>query len=231
MDILFNQIRDNLTKSYIFYLPDSLINTLEHTSLVKAIPNDAYNQLAYIDKHNVIAQSFEKLDFLEVINKGNVLDGNMYALFQAKEDIEDAQFNFLLEKYIEFLDPHCFLTGWMYTNITSFIKPVSEETINLFRIQSELFDKHYSQIRRHFNIDQKGRVLNVKTIVDRYKEKFGHTTFSVKVPSEIPNVSIKETIQPKPKPRKVKPALITDEEADRFLLEKVFRVKFRSEND
>ena len=97
------------------------------------------------------------------------------------------QFNFLIEKYIDFLDAHCFLTGWMYSNISSFIKPVSEETINLFRMQSEFLEQHYTKVRKHFNLDPKGRELNVKSIVDHYKEKF---TIGIPSKAEIESLEV-----------------------------------------
>lgn len=230
MEELFIQIRDNLTKSYIFYLPDSLMKSFEQMSILKSIPADAFNQLGVIDSNQKISLDYKKVDFISMMNKVGILDENMYTLFQAKEDLKDIQFNFLIEKYIDFLDSHCFLTGWMYSNISSFITPVSEETINLFRMQSEFLEQHYTKVRKHFNLDPKGRELNVKSIVDHYKEKFNDAKFSVKVPSKIPNVPIKETIQTKPRAKKKKPVLITDEDADRFLLETVFHVKFRNEN-
>ncbi|OUR90914.1 hypothetical protein A9Q87_13340 [Flavobacteriales bacterium 34_180_T64] len=214
MTATFDIIRDNLTRWYLFYVPDTLKEHSKTIAMLSSITPEHYNTVAYFEEEFKNSIDLEQLDHGKIITKGTILDQNMFTLFEAKETYDASQFKFLIEKYKEFLDTHCYITKWLYDNLPKFIKETPEDVINLFRIQYLAFEKHQNKFYDHFNLSP------AKLIEEEIKKRISDPNFKIKVPNLF---DAKPENTPQKKQIK-KTVLITEEEADLFLLNTVFNV-------
>ena len=211
----FNVIRDNLTRWYLFYVPNTLKEHQKSIPHLKTITPEKYDTVVYSKEQYITSNDLEQLDHSKIITKGTILDQNIFKLFEAKETYDDSQFKFLIEKYKEFIDMHCYITKWLYDNVRTFIKNIPDDIINLFRLQYLAFEKHQKQFYDHFNLSPEN------LIEEKIKKRISDPNFKI----EVPNLFNTKTEVVSQRKTKRKPILITEKEADLFLLEAVFNVR------
>ncbi|WP_412983897.1 hypothetical protein [Pontimicrobium sp. IMCC45349] len=223
MNHIFYAIRDNLLRSYIYYIPDSLFENINKTAYKNLIKKTDLNKVSYFDEDRIGSTNLSNINTIDFVTKSKYLQENILQLFKAKETINAIEFQFVLDAYKEHLGIHTFLTEQMAKHLKTYIKNVTPTIENLFQKQAQDFAKHFQQMTVHFGAIEKPQFSD-KNIVERFKEKFSQP-LAEKL--EFPKINTVDTpiIKKEKKPRKKQP-IITNEEADNFLLETVFNVDF-----
>ncbi|MCR8668033.1 hypothetical protein NO995_10095 [Aestuariibaculum sp. M13] len=211
MNAIFTTIRDNLTRSYLFYIPDTIYNEFQQTEFKDLVPAEATNTIAYRNRKEEITTDETKFNRVEIATKCNLFEENLFLLIDAREKLAESQFQFLMNKYWEHLDIHANITYLMYVNLSKYFKDVSDNVTTLFKLQQDAFLKHHIEIKTKFSGFISG---------SPFKEKTGG--FNV---NEIGSEPIKKTTLKALKTKK--PQLISDADADAFLLESVFNINHK----
>ncbi|WP_435133039.1 hypothetical protein [Formosa sp. A9] len=216
---IFETIRCNLTRVYIFYIPTSRWELVQDTIYKDTVPKELLDTVVFLDKEQKTTADVSKFQKFHFAEKGLIFDETMFMLLDAKETLSAAQFDHLFKKYWEHLDSFTFIAQWMHENIhTCFVAP-EESIVSLFALQRQCFVKH------HELMVQKYGQPEGNSWMDDWRNKI-HT--KVTVPVSLPDFQKKETkTLPVPKakqPVKKKQELISDEEVDALLLETVFHV-------
>ncbi|GAA4301161.1 hypothetical protein [Aestuariibaculum suncheonense] len=211
MNGIFTTIRDNLTRSYLFYIPDTIYNEFQQTEFKDLVPAEATNTIAFRNRKEEITTNETKFNRVEIATKCNLFEENVFLLIDAQEKLTESQFQFLMNKYWEHLDIHTNITYLMYVNLSKYFKDVSDNVTTLFKLQQDAFLKHHTEIKTKFSSFISG---------SPFKEKTGG--FNV---NEIGSEPIKKTTLKAKKTKK--PQLISDADADAFLLESVFNINHK----
>jgi hypothetical protein len=159
-----------------------------------------------------------------ILGKATFLDKNMFLLLEQKRKLSTTELGFLLEKYDESLYFLVWASSWMQENLHSLKSPLSQEIGIYFEMQSEAFENHNSTFRKHFPLFKAPAPKKIAwSSFDEIDIPPLRSLQSQKENNEL--VSILKT-DGKTKAKKVKkPPLITDEQAQKYLLETVFKVK------
>jgi hypothetical protein len=219
MDI-FTTIKDNLLKHYIIYVPTVLFSKLKGSIYEGVLPEDAANTLFYLFNPKEIIADVNEFSIVTLLEKSDILEGNLFKLFEAKKTLEEGHFEVILDKYKEHLEGHVFMTRWMYINIDKTFANLDVSIINMFKFQVEQFQKHSEELNNHFKIIP-NKVPN-KTIALLEQLKENYTSAELKI---TPTESLKPLpVSKKPKRTKKQKLIIDDNEIDKFLLSSVFNV-------
>ena len=218
----FEIIRNNLTRLYVFYAPESAFHILENSIFKGTVPLDAYNSMAYFDVKGTVSTNIEALTLIQMFGKEELLKKNTYTLFEYKKNYDQQYFKVLLDDYLQFVEAHVFVTKWMYQNITKVFYGIQEKTVMLFKIQMGYFESHYKEVYNHFKIQGKSVSIANEDIVNLLKQALNTTELkSVDLDkNDSSTVSIEDS-----KATTNKKHVISDEEIDYFLLASVFNVK------
>ncbi|MBD0831653.1 hypothetical protein [Aestuariibaculum sediminum] len=211
MNDIFKTIRDNLTRSYIFYIPDTIYNEFQQTEFKDLVPPGAINTIAFRNRKEEITADETKFSRVEIATKYNLFEENLFLLLDAQEKLTESQFQFLMNKYWEHLDIHVNITYLMYVNLGKYFVNLSENVRSLFKLQFDAFKVHHSEIKTKFSKLIKGSPFEEKT------RGFSANTYLT--------TQTKKTPVLKPKPKKQQ--LISDADADAFLLESVFNIPIK----
>ncbi|RIA09387.1 hypothetical protein OE09_1219 [Flavobacteriaceae bacterium MAR_2010_72] len=222
MNEIFKSLRNNLAKSYIFYIPDKLYNVFQRTPIKDLVSYEATNRVAYVDRNGDTTTNEDLFKRLDIFAKYNIFEENVIILLEAQSKLDTDLFQYLLDKYWELLDSHTYITGLLFEHISNYIQNVPEPIKSLFDLQRDVFLTHHNKMRNTFTslkskyigVDSKGAFMGkFEGLGSNHKTS---DTISVQ----------KSTISKTPKPKK--PPLITDTEADAFLLESVFNIKVKN---
>ncbi|RSK40401.1 hypothetical protein [Mangrovimonas spongiae] len=195
----FNTLRNNLTRSYIFYVPSKVYDDVQRTQLKDMIPYHLTNTIVYMDDDRKTIEDISEFNKVEIISKNSLFDENIFTLIDAQSKLSAPQFKHLINKYWEHVETHTYLTNLMYTHLSEYIKDASKNVSDMFLLQKDYFSTHHTEIKRTF-----GALLT---------SRFTNALISY-------NKKPVQTKKQKPK----KPQIISDEDADVFLLETVFNI-------
>ncbi|WP_338733473.1 hypothetical protein [Mangrovimonas cancribranchiae] len=208
----FDTLRNNLTRSYVFYIPSKVYDDIQQTQLKDIIPYHITNTIVFLDDNNNPTEDTDELSKVELISKSNLLEKNIFTLIDAQESLTESQFKHLINKYWEHVETHTYLTHLMCTHLSEYIKDVSKNVSDMFALQSNYFSTHHSEIKRTFGVLLTSMFNNTLLTYSKKKSNINKTP-----------LKNKKTVSSKKKPPK-KPQLISNEKADRYLLETVFNI-------
>ncbi|WP_053992910.1 hypothetical protein [Mangrovimonas sp. TPBH4] len=219
---IFETIRNNITRLYIYYVPEILYDFIQDSIYRDILPKEDVNTVVYMDRDRKTIFDPTRFQKYALLEKSSIFEENIFALLDAKETLSNAQFEHLLKKYWEHLDSYTMLSQWMHDNIHECIHLPSESIVELFAIQKQLFENH-----RNLVIEKYGNPVSnerIRLFKERMEKQMASPNFKVTVPNlQAPTPPVKKN----PKPRKKKTELITDEEVDKMLLETVFNVIYQ----
>ncbi|MWW23153.1 hypothetical protein [Algibacter lectus] len=219
MDI-FTTIKDNLLRHYIIYVPTILFSKLKGSIYEGVLPEDAANTLFYLFNPKEIIADVNAFSIVALLEKSDILESNLFKLFEAKKTLEEEHFRVLLDKYKEHVEGHAFMTRWMYVNIDKTFANLDVGIINMFKFQAEQFQKHSEELNNHFKI-QPNKVPNETiALLEQLKATYASTELKITPPEPIQPLPVSE----KAKPTKKQKLIIDDDEIDKFLLSSVFNV-------
>lgn len=154
-----------------------------------------------------------------LLGKTAELDKNTYELLDLKTKLDTDSFHFLAEKYLLNVGFYKRISTWMLDHVHEDIPDINKENLLSFELQKTAFENHCDYIQKHFvplenmELDVSNSNLTAKDF-DSIRDLLGSPLQPIKAIENPPKIKKKE-----------KKILITEEEAEKFLLETVFNVK------
>jgi len=223
IDETFNNLKDNLYKPLIFYVPRSIIPEDKKELFSASKFDSVFHRIAIIDKKGNILELKSNIKLLQLLEKPTLLDKNIFLLLEKKEILKPNPFNFLLEKYIEQLNFYVLISDWMDKNIAVDIPDLDSGIKSYFELQKKIFQKHLEVFQNNFlsNAISLSKPVDVFKYIKKDFPPFKHF-INIQNESDLrPNLN---TNKKKGSNRKQKPILITDDESRNFLLNTVFKL-------
>jgi len=222
IDEIFNNLKDNLYKPLIFYIPRSIIPEHKKESFSASKFDSVFHRIAVIDKKGDILELKSNMKLFQLLEKPSYLDKNIFLLLEKKEILKPNQFNFLLEKYVEQLNFYVLISGWMDKNINVDILNLDSGVKSYFELQKNIFQKHLETFQNNF--------LSKAISLSKPVEVFKHIENDFPPFKQFINIPNESDLSPnlntnKKKGREQKQILITDDESKKFLLNTVFKLK------
>ena len=240
LEKFFMKLYKNLFEELIFYIPGHLIPDellIEHNLLEL---KKYFQMVFYMDKMKGPVLLEENSVKPNMISKASFLEKNIFILLKKKDKESSATFHFILEKYVKQIQGYCFVSEWMVDNIESTeVKGLNSEVINNFNEQSKCHRTHLADLKRYFQNDEfivmkeSNEVINtIETYVPKLmeqlqgmEEKFDQKT---KLIDSLVNGVTSEMAR-LPKVVLKKKLLMSEVEADEFILKNVFNLTVAKE--
>ena len=162
---------------------------------------------------------------LELYKKDVILESNLFQLLEMKERLKSQSFRFLLEKYLSNVNAWIYAYNWLRLNLVKQIPLASKSHISLFEYQRVILENHLSSLKKYFefkanNNPTKNEIANV--LLDN-KETFPLDKALINDMVEASR-GFNKTDEQKPIKKFKKPILLTEKQADDFLLKTVFKI-------
>ncbi|MCM4169813.1 hypothetical protein KCTC52924_03591 [Arenibacter antarcticus] len=219
LEKVFINLRNNLYQPLLFFIPKSLVPE-EKKDLLKDPSFSKYFNIPAIIKRS--GESFELKNSsyqMEFLGKPAILDKNILILTEQKATTHLFQFNVLMEKYRVQLDFYTTITRWMAQHFTEHCG--AEDDVNYyFELQDQFFQNHLQEIETKFG-KIKIAPLKPADVLEHIENEL--VPFKKEEPGKsIPDLDSKVS---KPKKKKTKRPVITDEEASKYILKTVFNIE------
>lgn len=219
---VFNIIRDNLTRSYIFYIPERYYSYIEMTFIKDIIKPDMVNIITYSNLERKTYTNHIELNGFDVLNKENLLNDNIDHLIGQKETLSEIAFNHLVEQYKEHVDAHWLIISWMSKNVMKDIPSTPTIILGMFESQAFIFEKHQTKFNSYFGLQNTDQNIDINQYLKVASETVEEplileTKKTVEKPSDIQELK-------KPPKKEEQEPLMTDGKARSFLLETVFNI-------
>jgi hypothetical protein len=234
LDKTFNKLKLNLLRPFIFYVPKNLIPE-DKKELWKEEKYQVYfNNVIIIDHKGWNYELKESPSFYEILYKQTYLDDNMFILLDKREKLKTYQFQVLLDKYLQQLNFYVYVAEWMQNNLFMYIEGASDEIKNSFRLQYDTFQKHSDQIHSDVSTNSKEVTKTNMDVLEFVEDNVSDLkeilSGNEKLKLEKVGSNIQEEIKLR-KAEKKQSAILTNKEADDFLLKTVFKVKLDKNED
>jgi len=220
LDKTFNKLKLNLLRSFIFYVPKDLIPEAKKELWKDEKYQQYFNNAILIDHQGFDRELKEEPSFYEILHKQSNLDENLFILLEQSGKLTSQQFPVLMDKYLLHLHFYVHVSQWMHNNLKAYIENASEETQNSFKLQTDTFRKHYDQVLADIYIVNNAEKLEPKVDVLKFVEN------NVMEYTEILTDTKGQEPEPVPQQetKKKQAVILTEAEADDFLLRTVFNI-------
>lgn len=232
---VFNIIRDNLFRSFIFYVPKQFYHYIEPTFIANIITPGMVNIIAYSNLERKITTVPSEMNGLELLGKDSLLNQSIDLLLSQKEILSETAFNHLYQQYLEHAGMYWMFSVWLSKNVRIDLPDTPSSIISMFELQANTFDKHADKLDSYFGEKEQNNNYDASHFVDLVSDSVEDITVKeIEKPSPVPelktNIEEKEIIAPtvetkKEKAKEEKEPLMTDEKARNFLLESVFGIE------
>lgn len=234
-----------LLKDLGFYIPRSIFpeQVLEKTGI--DFPEHFFDEIFYLDLKKGM-MFFENNLFLgKLMEKPRLLDNTIIQLLQKKEELGEAEFDYVLEKYFDRVNFYCKTVSLLSSKLRFYFKDtVDFVTISSFELQFDIYKNHLVEMKNRFYKEKEVIVKEYYELDEivltylpdflsrlgiYYNEQTKKSTIEFKpsiIEEEKDIQEQEESDKSKvPKKRVKKEPLVTDQEAEDFLLTTVFNVK------
>ena len=219
---VLSNIRDNLSRSYIFYIPKQFYHYIEHTYISNIIRPDMVNIIAYSNLQHEITAIPSEINGLEILSKAKLLSENIHQLLEQQEVLNESAFKHLYDEYTDNASIHWVFTLWMSKNVLIDLPETSLDIKSMFEQQAVNFDTHLDKLESFFGKKETDKNLDIDECLEMVMETV----------EELPLINaseplgkfIKADTTKKSVSRKKKEPIITGSEARKFLLETVFNI-------
>ena len=224
----------NLIKELYFFIPEEEIRPDIIETLDALKKYNFLNTVLVFDEYEGPIHYVAGRSNKQIILKEGDLEKNIFKLLEKKSEGKMHEFNFVLNKYFEFVETMFYIVKWMYHNPIEMIQTDSNLT-GIFYVQYESYKKHFEVLVKTF-YDSKETIpkgnFNAHDIIDTYFPDVVNN-FKKKGPSLILENWIKKfktktpektTTPPLPTNKKDKKPLITEAIAEKILLKTFFNI-------
>lgn len=146
-------------------------------------------------------------------DKPKILDDNIGDLFNYKEQLNNSSFLFLVTKYAELAYFYSYYTDLLYQLIPTSDNDLFQHYKPFLLLQKKYYQNHFEELKMYFPECPSTFYID---------EDFFHEFLSVTQNENKEYLNVDKKDKPKRSPKK--PKLITDEEAEVFLLKSIFKV-------
>ena len=236
-----NKLFANLIEEFIFFIPENIFFTSELDSQNLPAFKSYFQKVIYMD--HIKGPLLYNLDRKgpDMIVKSGLLTKNTLGLIENNEQLSSSNFNYILNNYLDQVKGLAFISDWMndQDRLIEVAGIDSKARVN-FNLQSELFEKHLDELSKTFKTGEimlennesviKDLKLQVPKLIEQIKNIGETQLVQVAMISEFVQSAQKNvTIKPKEvlSGKKLKPILITENEAEEFLLATIFGIKLQ----
>lgn len=252
LDAFFDKLVEVLIHDVAFYIPSAIIPTNLLETIQNHIPANFLDEITILDTHQGMVV-FEVDEFNgRIVQKPKSLENNIFQLLKKRKELEDFEFDYILKKYFEKVEFYSAMVDWLSVNLSIYNKKnIDSFTIGLFEIQSELYKTHFFELVNYFYQSKKiilkpqydvsellkvyfpdlisrlelyGKLYTIKSKIEIQHQEF--KTKDENLPSSIKNITAKNQLETKGKLKKE--PLISDKEAEEFILTKVFNLNLEA---
>lgn len=238
LETLFEELRDNLFRNYLFYIPSTLVEEAPLTAEQKTHLVPLLDYILFIDTDlNLYTYKQQPLQF-KIYQKQDLLNANTFKLFTQKEIRKPFQFDFIIKEYTKYLEFNRVATNWLLQHLDVYLPNTTTEVKTVLQLQHANFKKHQQDIDQQLLQDKalpKEDMNLLEFVANNFKD-LNHklsaiqitnpvaTTVATTVGSAVENEE-SATNSKHTKIKKEKRPLITDDEARKYLLKTVFNFK------
>lgn len=243
LDTFYNELVKTIYHDIAFYIPSTLIQPHILESIRNEIPPNFLDSIFILDVHLGLGK-FEFIEFNQrILKKPNLFEQNIFQLLQKRKELNDIEFEYIINKYFDQVEFYAAIMSWLSANLITYNKDkIDINTVGLFEIQREIYSSHFEELINCFYNPEEVELrpyYDISEIVNIYIPDLVSKIdqYTVKLPMEtIIGISTQEIIDSKEvdsteknetklKVKTKKEPLITEKEAEDFLLNTVFNIK------
>ena len=246
LDKIFQKLKENLYKPFIFYIPKNIVPE-DNQYLIAKNENSQriFDNIILIKQDGAGYEIKYHSPLFELIQKESILEDNIFMLFSEKAKQEVEQFDYLLKKYTQELTNFIWISDWLFKNLKKTFNSVNveDEVLTSFELQQKYLLNHLQVFNKQFysakrkTIKQESKPDDIKLFLEnRFKELSDHLIAEVGT-SEGDQLleQVKQNEQVKPKKVKLslkqrRAKILIDIDAEEFLLASVFNKKDLNKN-
>lgn len=210
---------NGLYRPSIFYIPAVFFHNISEELKQKFKDYRVTNELAILKHTGDTCYVEQCIPSLELLSKKNSLENNLFQLFKFKDQLKRSSFKFILDNYIENVSACIYVYGWLQGHVTDAIESLTEDQKALFDLQYRLVEQHQESIEKSFVFKKPIETEHIKKVITTNPHIFKDRKFN----QLLTDVGKEKDNQK----QNTKNLLLTDLEADEYLLKTVFNVKFQ----
>ncbi|WP_418602806.1 hypothetical protein [Hwangdonia sp.] len=209
----------------VFYFPKALFPNLSAETKKMLMEYRFFEDIGIIKTNEDIRSLRIPTNALEIYKKDNVLEGNLFQLLEMKDRLGRESFRFLFDKYLSNVKAWIFGYKRLLENFDSCMPKTSKNKKIFFEYQCRALDDHLIKLNQKFQFNFKNtKTTNLIDVLSKHKSvfPFNKSIHHSLIRSIEKNDNEKERETKKPIKKQL---LLTEKEADEFLLKTVFNVK------
>ena len=225
LETFFYSLLPNLWEELIFFIPDKDIPKDIKDKIVKTDFQKFINKVLVFDTYDGPLLYEDGRNNKKIILKASKLESNFYQLLEKEKTTSSLEFNFILEKYREQIECLKYISEWMHLNLNQ-VKELDQTIKGLFQMQLSYYEKHLNVFVNQFSktrTDYNKIKFNLESIIKSQIKELAEKQ-SNQIQNSETHINQTDSINnntPK-KPKKI--PLITQEEAEKLLLKKIFNL-------
>ncbi|ARV06082.1 hypothetical protein BTO04_04915 [Polaribacter sp. SA4-10] len=211
VNVIYEELRDRTVYPFLLYIPKKYFAYFLEEEQVNQL-HWAFDVLILARKEMDIIFIDKQDESQEILNKRSVLNENLFDLVDYKIELKPAQFSFLIDKYQVHLFVMHHIAELMLIEVNKRTDGSYKKHLAFFILQEEALGHHKRSVGDDFPEHRKTQEEEDymrANIIDNFK---------------LPIIEQEEIIPPEVNIKKKKEKLITDLEAQDFLLEIVFKI-------
>lgn len=240
----FIELRGNLYKPLLFFIPKSILTQEVLESFGKEIQEHLLDTLLLIKQDGALYKLNNQPVLYNMFQKKTTLDASVFKIFEIKDQLKSQQFEFFIQRYFTEVDAYLYISDWLYNNRALCKQAINNEIKEAFRSQQQDLKQHLEDLKQHcltieepikkerseiLDFIQNGIPELKAFLTDRKSNKNENQEQEIKAEGKEDIVQIKNGI--KKTINKKKSNRITEKEAEDFLLETMFNIKVKKETE
>ena len=234
-----NKLFSGLLEEFIFFIPNTVFfsEQLEAQNLSEF--RKYFQKVIYMDNMQGPLMYTSKSKGPDMLIKAELLNKNIISLIEKSGHLSKSNFNYVNKKYVDQVRGLSFISNWMNDqDRLKGVEGIETKTKTSFQLQSELFERHLDELNTTFEIEEtetkkyidilNDLELQVPRLIEQIKQVGDTQSNQIEIITQLVQSSqsdvIIETKEAIP-PKKQKRILISDDEAEEFLLESLFGLR------
>lgn len=209
---IYKKLLDNLHYPFLFFFPKELKILFKEQKELSQIEK-IFDVLAVFDinKENYKVEKGHDLSFL--LQKFPRLESNMFLLTDAKSNLSEIQFNFLLKKYKSQIDLWTYFASEFATKSKFISDPIFIKNKFSFINQKAVFKLHQKEIEESF-VNCGKRRYSLDAFLELFKSKEERVEEKKMIKKKATKIENKKKKHP----------IVSNEEVDAYLLKQLFSI-------
>lgn len=213
------ELTNSLYKPFIFYIPRKFWVEMDGDKWNDKVYDALFDTVVLMKSDGSNKAINNGASNYYLLQKTAELDKNTYALLEIRTKLDSDSFQFLAKKYCLEVGFYKRISTWMLNHVQEDVPDINKETLLSFELQKTAFENHWNYVQKHFV--PSSQIKSYVSDTELTAKDFSTIQDLVGNPLES-NSKIENSTKTNKKEKKI---LITGEEAEKFLLETVFKVK------